>query len=43
MPKKYWWKNAALLTAGTLLSLELAGGCLSSAVLQRALVAVLFD
>lgn len=43
MLKKYWWKGAALLTAGTLLSLDLGSGCLSSAVLQRALVAVLFD
>ena len=42
MLKKYWWKSAALLTAGTVFGLDLGGGC-ASAVLQRALVAVLFD
>lgn len=42
MLKKYWWKSAAVLTAGTVLSLGLGGGC-ASAVFQRVLVAVLFD
>jgi hypothetical protein len=42
MLKKYWWKGAALLTAGTLLGLDLAG-CVGQAMLQRGLIAVLFD
>ncbi len=42
MLKRYWWKSAALLTAGTVFGLGIGGGCLS-AVVQRALVAVLFD
>jgi hypothetical protein len=42
MLKRYWWKSAALLTAGTVLGLGLGGGCMS-AVVQRILVGVLFD
>lgn len=42
MAKRMWWKSAALLSAGTVLGLGLGGGCLS-AVVQRVLVAVLFD
>jgi len=42
MLRKYWWRSAALLAAGTVLSLGLGGGC-ASAMVQRALVAVLFD
>lgn len=42
MLNRYWWKGALLLAAGTVFGLGLGGGCLS-AVVQRALVAVLFD
>jgi hypothetical protein len=42
MLKKFWWRSAALLTAGTVLGLGLGGGC-AQAMFQRALVAVLFD
>lgn len=42
MAKRMWWKSAVLLSAGTVLGLGLGGGCMS-AVIQRALVAVLFD
>jgi hypothetical protein len=42
MLNKFWWKGALLLTAGTVLSLGAGGGCLS-AVIQRILVAAVFD
>ena len=40
--KKLFWKSAALLSAGTVLGFGLGSGCMN-AIVQRALVAVLFD
>jgi hypothetical protein len=40
--KKFWYKSAALVMSGAVLSLGLGDGCLS-AVIQRILVANLFD
>jgi hypothetical protein len=42
MLKKFWYKGAALVMTGAVLSLGLGGGCLS-AVIQRILVAAAFD
>lgn len=38
--KKFWWKSALVLTAGSVF--QLTNGCLES-VVQRILVAVNFD
>jgi len=40
--KKFWYKAAALVLSGAVLSLGLGGGCMS-AVIQRILVAATFD
>jgi hypothetical protein len=42
MLKKFWYKGAALVMTGAVLSLGLGDGCLS-AIIQRILVAVSFD
>lgn len=42
MLKKFVLKGALLLVTGTVLSLGVGGGCLS-AVVQRTVVAALFD
>jgi hypothetical protein len=42
MTKKNWVKVALLMSTGTLLALGAGGGCLS-AVVQRILVAAMFD
>jgi hypothetical protein len=39
---KFWMKGATLALTGTVLSLGLGGGCLSTTI-QRILVAVAFD
>lgn len=40
--KKFWMKGATLALTGTVLSLGMGGGCLST-IIQRILVAVNFD
>lgn len=40
--KKFWMKGATLALMGTVLSLGLGSGCLST-IIQRILVAVSFD
>jgi hypothetical protein len=42
MNKKFWWKAAFLLTAGSLFQLTNVNGC-AEAIIQRVIIAAMFD